>query len=57
MSKKLIIALALAIAGVAICGAVNWKRATDLQAYAESNNCEWSATGTAYGDDRDWICK
>ena len=57
MSKKLIIALALVIAGIAICGAVNYKRATDLQAYAEANNCQWSATGTMYGDNRDYICR
>lgn len=57
MSKKLIIALALAIVGIAICGAVNYKRATDLQAYAEANNCQWSATGTMYGDNRDYICR
>lgn len=55
--KKLLIVLALAIAGIAICGAVNYKRATDLQAYAEANDCQWSATGTMYGDDRDYICR
>jgi len=27
------------------------------QAYAEANNCEWSATGSFYGDDRDFVCR
>lgn len=55
MNKKLLIVLALAV--IAICGAVNLKRATDLQAYAENNNCQWQATGTMYGDDRDFVCR
>ena len=28
-----------------------------MDAYAEANNCTWYATGTWYGDDRDFICK
>lgn len=56
MSKTKIV-IALALVAVATVCAVSLKRAANLHAYAESNNCEWSATGTAYGDDRDWICK
>lgn len=28
-----------------------------MDAYAKENNCTWYATGTWYGDDRDFICK
>ena len=28
-----------------------------MDAYAEANNCTWTATGSAYGDNRDFICK
>lgn len=36
---------------------VNLKRSYDRKLYAIANNCEWVATGTMYGDDRDFICK
>lgn len=32
-------------------------REANRQAYAKRNNCTWYATGTMYGDDRDFICK
>lgn len=55
--------------GVAVIGAVVligmllfgiWiirQRDTGFEQYATANNCEWSWNGTAYGDDRDYICK
>lgn len=28
-----------------------------MESYAKVKNCTWYATGTMYGDDRDFICK
>lgn len=36
---------------------VNLKRANDLRNYAIANDCSWTHQGTAYGDDRDYVCK
>lgn len=33
------------------------ERDAQFEAYAEANNCKWIYQGTAYGDDRDFICK
>lgn len=55
MKTKLLIALVIAM--VAMCCAMDWKQAANRNAYAEANNCEWTSTGTAYGDDRDFVCK
>ena len=33
------------------------KQAADLAEYADINGCSWSATGTSYGDNRDWVCR
>lgn len=55
--------------GVAVFGAVVligmllfgiWiirQRDTGFDKYATANNCEWFWNGTAYGDDRDYVCK
>lgn len=57
MNKNIIIAI-LAGAVVVLAGViVNIKRANDLREYALANNCTWTYQGTAYGDDRDYVCK
>lgn len=57
MKKNLIIAgLILTIAVMLVAGASE-KKANELHEYATANNCTWVYQGTAYGDDRDYICK
>lgn len=48
----------LAAAVVILLGVImNLKRAYSLREYSISNNCTWTYMNTAYGDDRDWVCK
>lgn len=48
----------LAMAVVLMFGViVNLKRAYSLREYSIANNCEWTYMNTAYGDDRDYVCK
>ncbi len=56
-TTKIVIAIVVAVAVVMLGVIVNLKRAWDLHEYAMTNNCTWTSTGTAYGDDRDWVCK
>lgn len=59
MNKAKNIAIAvLAGAVVILFGVVvNLKRAYSLREYAIANNCTWTYLNTAYGDDRDYVCK
>lgn len=54
MKKYIIVAVLL---GLASFIGVRIKQTADLANYAAVNHCSWVATGTHYGDDRDWICK
>lgn len=54
MKKYIIIAVLLGLVGFI---GMRVKQAVDLADYAAVNHCNWMATGTNYGDDRDWICK
>lgn len=55
--KTVVIAL-LAMAIVFLLGViVNLKRTYSLREYSITNNCSWVYQNTAYGDDRDYICK
>lgn len=53
MKKILIVGLIIVTAFIG----VRVKQAMDLAEYAAINGCSWSATGTHYGDNRDWVCK
>lgn len=44
------------IIGVLLVVIVNQRRANNMANYAIANDCEWVATGSMYGDDRDFIC-
>lgn len=48
----------LILAGIAILGfaGVRIHQVKELQSYEVANNCQWVATGTHFGDDRDFIC-
>lgn len=50
-----IICILLAIAGVMY--GLGQREALQMQQYATNNNCTWVATGTLYGDNRDYLCK
>lgn len=45
------------LAVFALISAYNAHKDAQMNAYAEANNCTWHATGTFYGDSRDFICK
>lgn len=32
------------------------KQEANMDAYAKANHCTWKATGTMYGDNRDFVC-
>lgn len=51
-----IVILALAVA-LLLGALMSLKRAYSLREYAIANNCRWIYQNTAYGDDRDYICK
>lgn len=36
---------------------IGLKRTLRMTNYAMANDCTWHYQGTAYGDDRDYICK
>ena len=56
--RKTIVIVALAITVALLLGVVlNLKRAYSLREYSIANNCSWTYLNTAYGDDRDWVCK
>ena len=55
MKEKIIIGglILLAFAGIAL---IQDHRNRRMKEYAKVNNCTWHATGSMYGDDRDFIC-
>lgn len=56
-NNRLVTIISLIVALVAVVYAINTHRAAQLASYAATNNCTWHYNGTAYGDNRDYICK
>lgn len=55
---KSILIVVLAVAVVLLLGVIlNLKTAYSLREYSITHDCVWTYQNTAYGDDRDWICK
>lgn len=55
--KVAIVGIAV-LAGMLLLGVmINRERDAQFERYALANDCEWVYQGTAYGDDRDYICK
>lgn len=55
---KVIAIVILSTVVVVMLGAIiGLKRTLNRQGYAMANDCTWVWQGTAYGDDRDYICK
>lgn len=48
---------AVLMLGLIALGIIEDRRRVNYEAYAKANNCVWHATGTWYGDDRDFICR
>ena len=48
-----VIAILLLLAGIIL---VSNHRNARMERYAKANNCTWHATGSYYGDDRDFVC-
>lgn len=55
MKEKVILGLSITavIAGFVLTQIHENRR---MERYAKVNSCKWYATGTWYGDDRDFIC-
>lgn len=56
-TKQTLFVILAIIAIIAGFIAIENHREANRAAYAKANNCTWEATGTWYGDDRDFICK
>lgn len=56
-TKNIVIGVLVLIIVMMLGVIVNLKHTYDLEMYAATHNCEWTATGSFYGDDRDFICK
>lgn len=54
--KDIAIVVLTIIVGMSLVVIMNLKRTNDMAQYAIANDCEWVATGTMYGDDRDFVC-
>ena len=50
-----IIFIIIAVLGIVIIG--GRREAKQMASYAKEHNCTWQATGTWYGDNRDFVCK
>lgn len=55
--KNTLLVLALVGVAIALFALDGARQDSQMSAYAEANNCTWEATGSAYGDNRDFICK
>lgn len=55
--KNTLLVLALVGVAIALFALDGARQDSQMGAYAEANNCIWTATGSAYGDNRDFICK
>lgn len=51
-----VLAIIIALITAFIISKLN-AREMRMNEYARNNNCTWHYTGSAYGDDRDLICK
>lgn len=57
-NNKVAIVGVVVLAGMLLLGVmINRERDAQFEQYALANNCEWVYQGTAYGDNRDFICK
>ncbi len=56
-TKNIVIVILIIIVATLLGVIVNLKKAYDLRDYAITHNCTWTYQGTAYGDDRDYVCK
>jgi hypothetical protein len=55
--KNILILIAIIIVAIVIFAFDGARKDCQMQDYAKANNCTWYATGSAYGDNRDFICK
>lgn len=56
-TKTITLTLLSIFAVFALISAYNAHKDAQMNEYARLNNCTWHATGTFYGDNRDFICK
>lgn len=48
--------ICIIITALAVAYAIGQREHANMVQYAAANNCTWHATGTMYGDDRDYVC-
>lgn len=54
--KNIVIVVMTFIIGCLLVVILNQRRTNNMANYAIANDCQWVATGSMYGDDRDWVC-
>lgn len=47
----------IVVAFAAVMFGIGQHEDAQMARYAQQNNCTWYATGTFYGDSRDYVCK
>lgn len=57
LTKTIAIVVLIAAVGLLLGALLSLKRAYSMREYSIANNCRWIYQNTAYGDDRDYICK
>lgn len=55
--KNWVIAGLVIVVALLLGVVLNLKSAYSLREYSIANDCTWTWQGTAYGDNRDYICK
>ena len=56
-TENIIFGIITATVVILIAFGIGQIRQHNRDEYARRNNCKWYATGSFYGDDRDFICK
>lgn len=55
-NNNAIITVCIVITICAVMFGLGQREDAQMARYAQANNCTWVATGTLYGDNRDYVC-
>lgn len=55
-NNSILTTVCIAIAFVAVMFGIGQYEDAQMARYAQANNCTWHATGSFYGDSRDYVC-
>lgn len=56
-SNSILTIVCIVIAFAAVMFGLGQREDAQMARYAQQNNCTWHATGSFYGDQRDYVCK